>query len=31
MSKLYHATSVPGIHTLKAVSKLHGSDGERVV
>ena len=29
--KLYHASFVPGIETLNAVSKLHGSDGESVV
>lgn len=31
MTKLYHASSVPGIGVLKAISPLHGSDGERVV
>ena len=31
LTKLYHASSVPGIDTLKTVSLLHGSDGERVV
>lgn len=31
MAKLYHASSVPGIQTLKAVSNLHGSDGDKVV
>ena len=31
MTKLYHASSVPGIDTLKAVSTLHGSGGEKVV
>ena len=31
MGNLYHASAVSGIDTLKAISPLHGSDGERVV
>lgn len=31
MPKLYHASSVSDIQTLKALSNLHGSDGEKVV
>lgn len=31
MTKLYHASSVSGIQTLKAVSSLHGEPGSKVV
>ena len=30
MAKLFHASSVSGIDTLKTISALHGSDGDNV-